>query len=151
MTNVSASPERAEADTYPPAAPTKPLAWAAEASGLEACMSNCPVLMISVCAPIRAAPGSVAAGAVVVAGPRSLPPAEVNGTGWAGAAMLEAEEQAAKLKPTRTTKGRMARLLFVTFIEPLLRADRDGQPSSTTDAMYVSRVPSKVHSGGGGV
>src|SRR5450759_4664217 len=116
-------------------------------------MSNCPVLMISVCAPIRGAAvspatGAVATGAVVEAGPRSLPPAALNGTGWAGAAALEEEEQAAKLRPTSTNKVRTARLLFVTLIGPL-HADCDGQPSSTPDAIYSSRVPLKVQSRGG--
>src|ERR1035437_2370836 len=121
MTNVSASPERDEADTYPPAAPTKPLDWAAEASGLETCMSNCPVLMISDCAPGRGAAAALPAGAVVEAGPRSLPPAALYGTGWPGATVLDEEEQAAKLRPTRTTRGRTARLLFVTLIGPSMR------------------------------
>src|ERR1035437_1239879 len=111
-------------------------------------MSNCPVLMTSVCAPISDAAVSPATGAVVEAGPRSLPPAALNGTGWAGAAALEEEEQAAKLRPTSTNKVRTARLLFVTLIGPL-HADCDGQPSSTPDAIYSSRVPLKVQSRGG--
>src|ERR1035437_9237056 len=118
MTNVSASPERDEADTYPPAAPTKPLDWAAEDSGLETCMSNCPVLMISVCAPGRGAAAALAAGAAVAAGPRSLPPpAADRGTRY-GPGVAEEEEQAVRLSPTSTSKGRTARLLFVTLIGP---------------------------------
>src|ERR1035437_1026075 len=96
-----------------------PLAWAAEASGLEACMSSCPVLMISVCAPIKGAPALPGAGAALAAGttPMSLPPAPFadRSCGPGVAAALE-DEQPARLRPNRKINARTARLLLLRVI-----------------------------------